>query len=181
VGEEWIQSGDHFVPLDSRGSINLKAASFPIIYLQNGQTVIVDLNNELPKDIGSLIQSTWANYQIVHLTDKEDLRSAVARILSICNYPKVFEKGEPLELKGDINFRVTGDWIISLSENGSESKPTYVVINLIDDYTEPTSWLVKRYFEREGVKISFFFDREIVGPHEPQFFYSNRNSRLSEP
>jgi LysM repeat protein len=160
MGEEWIQSGDHFVPLDSRGSINLKAASFPIIYLQNGQTVIVDLNNELPKDIGSLIQSTWTNYQIVHLRGKEDLRSALARILSMCDYPKVFEKGEPLELQGDINFRVTGDLIVSLPENGSESKPTYVVINLIDDYTEPTSWLVKRYFEREGVKIIDYPSRD---------------------
>ncbi|NNG07148.1 MAG: LysM peptidoglycan-binding domain-containing protein, partial [Desulfobacteraceae bacterium] len=164
VGEEWIQSGDHFVPLDSRGSINLKAASFPIIYLQNGQTVIVDLNNELPKDIGSLIESTWTNYQIVHLRGKEDLRSALARILSMCDYPKVFEKGEPLELKGDINFRVTGDLIVSLPENGSGSKPTYVVINLIDDYTEPTSWLVKRYFEREGIKIIDYPPRDSTFP-----------------
>ncbi len=153
MGEEWIQSGDHFVPLDSRGSINLKAASFPIIYLQNGLRIIVDQNNALPKDIGGLIQSTWANYQIVHLMDEEDLRSALARILSMCNYPKVFKKGEPLELKGDMNFRVTGDWIISLSENGSEGKLNYVVINLIDNYTEPTSWLVRRLLEREGVKI----------------------------
>ena len=51
MGEEWIQTGDHFLPIDSMGSINIKAASFPIIYLQNGQRVIVDLNNELPKDI----------------------------------------------------------------------------------------------------------------------------------
>jgi len=156
MGEEWIQTGDHFLPIESRGSINLKAASFPIIYLQNGLRVIVDPNNALPRDIGSLIQSAWANYRIVHLMEKEDLRSALAKILTMCNYPKVFEKGEPLELKGDVNFRVTGDWIVSSSGNGSESKPNYVVINLIDNYTEPTPWLVRRYFEREGVKIIDF-------------------------
>jgi hypothetical protein len=59
---------------------------------------------------------------------------------------------------------VTGDLIVSLPENGSESKPTYVVINLIDDYTEPTSWLVKRYFEREGVKIIDYPPRDNTYP-----------------
>ena len=164
MGEEWIQTGDHFLPIESMGSINIKAASYPIIYLQNGLRVIVDLNNELPKDIGSLIQSTWANYRIVHLMEKEDLRSALAKILSMCNYPKVFEKGEPLELKGDMNFRVTGDLIVSFPDNGSKSKPNYVVINLIDNYTEPTSWLVKRLMEREGVKIIDYPPRENTYP-----------------
>jgi LysM repeat protein len=164
MGEEWIQTGDHFLPIESMGSINIKAASFPIMYLQNGLRVIVDLNNELPKDIGSLIQSTWANYRIVHLKEKEDLRSAIAKILSMCNYSKVYEKGEPLELKGDMNFRVTGDWIVSFPGNGSESKPNYVVINLIDDYTEPTSWLVKRLMEREGVKIIDYPPRDNTYP-----------------
>ncbi|MGD8229454.1 MAG: LysM peptidoglycan-binding domain-containing protein [Desulfobacteraceae bacterium] len=153
MGEEWIQSGEHFVPLESVGSINIKAESFPIIYLQNGLRVIVDLNNELPEEVGSLIESTWANYRIVHLMEKKDLRSAVAKILSMCKYAKVYEKGEPLELKGDMNFRVTGDWIISFPPNGSKGKPTYAVINLIDKYTEPTSLLVRRLMERQGVKI----------------------------
>ncbi len=164
MGEEWIQTGEHFLPIDSMGSINIKAASFPIIYLQNGQRVIVDLNNELPKDIGSLIQSTWANYRIVHLMEKGDLRSALAKILSMCNYPKVFEKGEPLELKGDMNFRVAGDLIVSFPDNGSKSKPDYVVINLIDNYTEPTPWLVKRLMEREGVKIIDYPPRDNTYP-----------------
>ena len=169
MGEEWIQTGDHFLPIESMGSINIKAASFPIIYLQNGGRVIVDLNNELPKDIGSLIQSTWANYRIVHLMEKEDLRSALGKILSMCNYAKVFEKGEPLELKGDMNFRVTGDLIVSFPENGSKGKPNYVVINLIDNYTEPTSWLVKRVMERKGVKIIDIYFQ----PHTPFFYEEN--------
>ena len=164
MGEEWIQTGDHFLPIDSMGSINIKAASFPIIYLQNGQRVIVDLNNELPRDIGGLIQSTWTNYRIVHLKEKEDLRSALAKIISMCNYAKVYEKGEPLELKGDMNLRVTGDLIVSFPDNGSKGKPNYVVINLIDNYTEPTSWLVKRLMEREGVKIIDYPPRESTYP-----------------
>jgi LysM repeat protein len=164
MGEEWIQTGDHFLPIESMGSININAESYPIIYLQNGLRVIVDLNNELPKEIGSLIQSAWANYRIVHLMEKEDLRSALAKILSMCNYPKIYEKGEPLELKGDMNFRVTGDLIVSFPNNGSTGKPNYVVINLIDNYTEPTSLLVKRLMEREGVKIIDYPSREKTYP-----------------
>jgi hypothetical protein len=164
MGEEWIQSGEHFLPLESTGSIKIKAESFPIIYLQNGLRVIVDLNNELPKDIGNLIESTWANYRIVHLREQEDLRSAVGKILSMCKYAKVYERGEPLELKGDMDFRVTGDWIVSFPVNGSEGKPNYAVINLIDKYTEPTSWLVKRVMLRQGVKIIDYPPGDNVNP-----------------
>jgi LysM repeat protein len=166
MGEDWIQTGEHFLPIESVGSIKIKAASFPIIYLQNGQRVIVDLHNALPMDIGSLIESTWANYRIVHLTEKEDLRSAVAKILTMCNYAKVYEKGEPLELKGEMNFRVTGDWIVSFPANGSEGKPKYAVINLIDEYTEPTSWLVRRLMQRQGVKIIDYPAGDNVYPGE---------------
>lgn len=166
MGEEWIQTGEHFLPIESVGSIKIKAASFPIIYLQNGQRVIVDLHNALPKDIGSLIESTWANYRIVHLTEKEDLRSAVAKILTMCNYAKVYEKGEPLELKGEMNFRVTGDWIVSFPANGSEGKPKYAVINLIDKYTEPTSWLVRRLMQRQGVQIIDYPAGDNIYPGE---------------
>ncbi|UCF55936.1 MAG: LysM peptidoglycan-binding domain-containing protein, partial [Deltaproteobacteria bacterium] len=112
MGEEWIPSGDHFVPFESGGFISLKATSFPILHLQNGLTIIVDITNNLPKNIESLIEACWTNYRVVHLMGKDDLRSALTKILNVCDYPKIYKKGEPLELRGDITLRVTGDWIL---------------------------------------------------------------------
>ena len=153
MGNEWVQNGEHFIPLKSGGQINLKASSFPIITLDKGQRVIVDLNNKLPGNMARLIESTWENYRVVHLTEDDDQRSSMNKILEIFNYQKVLKDGEPLELGGDIPLRITGDWIIKVSETRSEQKPGYVIINLLDTDTPNTSRPIKDYLKSLGIKV----------------------------
>ncbi|GAH76916.1 unnamed protein product, partial [marine sediment metagenome] len=141
------------IPLKSGSMISLKATSFPIINLQNGQTVIVDLSDGLSEKMARLIESTWNNYRVIHLVEEDDLRSALDKILRVCNYPKVFKRGESFELQGDITFRITGDWIVSLPETRSDNRPGVFVINLIDSHTPNTPRMIKDYLEGLGVKI----------------------------
>jgi hypothetical protein len=154
MGEECVQSGEHFIPLKSGAQINLKAASFPIIDLQNGQTVVVDLRGGIPEKMARLIESCWRNYRVVRLVERDDLGSALDKILRVCNYPKVFKRGEPFELQGDIAFRITGDWIVSLSETRSDKRLRVVVINLTHTPTTlGTPRIIKDYLEGLGVKV----------------------------
>ena len=153
IGEELVQSGDHFMPFKSGGMINLNTSSFPIINLQNGKTVIVDLSNRLPKKVAGLIESSWENYKVVHFSKQDDLKSALDKILRVCNYPKVFKRGEAFELKGDIAFRITGDWIVSLTKTKLDNRPGVIVINLTDLHTPGTPRLIRDYLESLSVKI----------------------------
>lgn len=59
LGEDWVHTGKHFIPLKSGGQIDLEAKTFPILNLKSGVRVIVDLNNELPPEMGRLIKSSW--------------------------------------------------------------------------------------------------------------------------
>lgn len=153
MGEEGVQSGEHFIPLKSGSLISLKATSFPIINLQNGQTVIVDLSHGLSEKMARLIESSWKNYRVIHLVEEDDLRSALDKILRVANYPRVFKRGEPFELQGDITFRITGDWIVSLPETRSDNRPSVFVINLMDSHTPNTPRMIKDYLEGLGVKV----------------------------
>jgi hypothetical protein len=156
MGEEWVQSGEHFIPLKSGGQIDLKAKSFPIINLQNGLRVIVDLNNKLPDKMASLIASTWGNYRVVHLTERDDLRASMDKILRVCAYPEIFKGGEPIELQGEISFRITADWIITLSETRWDDRLGTIVINLSDAHTTVTPRVIKDYLEGLGVNVVDF-------------------------
>ena len=153
MGEECVQSGEHFIPLKSGAQINLKAASFPVIDLQNGQTVVVDLRGGLPEKMGNLIESCWRDYRVVRLVERDDLGAALDKILRVCNYPKVFKRGEPFELQGDIAFRITADWIVSLSETRSDKGLRVVVINLTGTSTPGTPRIIRDYLEGLGVKV----------------------------
>ncbi|MBN1832106.1 MAG: LysM peptidoglycan-binding domain-containing protein [Deltaproteobacteria bacterium] len=153
MGEEWVQTGDHFIPLQSGGHMNLKTESFPILNLFNGHRVIVDLNDELPENMASLIESNWETYRIIHLGKDDDLGMAFHRILSVCPYAKIYTLGEPLELGGDIPLRITGDWIIKPTPEPTDKKEMMTVINLLDEQTPKTSQTIKDYLDGLGVKV----------------------------
>ena len=152
MGEEWVESGDHFIPLRSGGHINLKADSFPIINLFNGHKVIVDLNNDLPKKMARLIESSWENYRIVHLNKDDDLRTAFSRILPACQYTKIYELGEPLEIGGDIPLRITADWIIKPTAGPTERNEKTIVISLVDERTPKTPRPIVDFLRGLGIK-----------------------------
>ncbi|MBW1614862.1 MAG: hypothetical protein JRJ57_13105, partial [Deltaproteobacteria bacterium] len=46
MDEEWVDTGRQFIPLKSGGQIQLKAESFPVLNLQSGMRLIIDLKNE---------------------------------------------------------------------------------------------------------------------------------------
>jgi hypothetical protein len=153
IGEEWIQSGEHFIPLKTGGQINLKASSFPIINLRKGHRVIVDLDDKLPSKMARLIESSWNNYRVVHLTKNDSLRSSLDKTIKACNFPKVYKSSESLELGNDIHLKITGDWIIKLAKTDSDNEPNLVVINLRNTNAFVTPGTIKDYLAGFGVKI----------------------------
>ena len=77
--EEWVQTGEHFIPLKSGGQIDLEARSFPMINLRTGLRVIVDLKSKLPDKMARLIESNWESYRIVRLAQDDDLSAALTK------------------------------------------------------------------------------------------------------
>jgi len=152
MGEEWVQTGEHFIPLKSSGQANLKAESYPIINLSNGNKVIVDLHNNLPQKMSKLIQSSWENYRVVHLGKDEDLRTALNKILPACDYNKIYNLGEPLELGGDIPLRITADWIIQSPAGLTGEKDKMLMITLVDEPAPKTPQPIKGFLGSLGIK-----------------------------
>ena len=153
MGEEWVNTGEHFIPLKSGGQIDLKAVSFPIINLQNGLRVIIDLKDKLPDRMTGIIKSSWQNYRVIHLKKEDDLKSSLNKILSVCGYEKIRRQGEPLELSGDIPLKITGDWIITRSGNQGDDRPLIYVINILTAPEGATSGLVRDYLKGLGVEV----------------------------
>jgi hypothetical protein len=149
MGEEWVETGEHFVPLKSGGQVKLKADSFPIVNLFNGNRVIVDLSNNLPDKMAQLITSNWKNYRVVHLGKGVTLRQALDKILPACDYEKVYDRGEPLVLSGDIHLRMTADWIIKPSE-GEDGQT--ILITLTDRHSAKTPPEIRGFLATLGIK-----------------------------
>jgi len=155
LGEDWIQRGQHYIPLKGQGEINLRADAYPMIDLSNGLKVIVDLQKAMPGRMAGLIESSWDNYRIVHLDEGDDLRSALGRILPECGLGTILKPGEPLHLGDEIPLRLSADWIIR--KTGAMGGPEdAVMITLLDEGTPPTPEPIKSYLAKRGVQVVDF-------------------------
>jgi len=130
MGEEWVNTGEHFIPLSSGGQIHLKADSFPILNLAGGTRVIVDLHNELPERMAQVISSNWQNYRVAHIQEKDGLREALNKIFPLCGFHRLYRSGEPLELVRDIRLQITADWIITPSPPAQGEGEKIMLVNL---------------------------------------------------
>ena len=183
MGEEWVMTGEHFIPLKSGGEINLKADSYHIINLTNGNKVIVDMNNDLPVKIAQVIQSNWDNYRIVHMEEDDDLRSALNKILLVCDYHEILGLGKPIEIRGDIQLRITADWIIKQPTGSSDEKGKIFVITFTDHHTPKTPNLIKSYLTSLGIKaIDYPLSDEKMeeSPYEVEVLKADDISSLIE-
>jgi hypothetical protein len=133
LGEEWVNSGKHFIPLKSGGQINLAAESYPIIDLASGNKIIVDLYNDLPDKMAKLITSNWDNYRIINLAKNDDLKSALDKIIKQCDYPEIYSSEKPLVLGGDIPLKITSDWAIKKETSQPENSAGITIINIYGD------------------------------------------------
>jgi hypothetical protein len=156
MGEEWVQSGQHFIPLQSGGQVNLNADSYPILNLENGTRIIVDLYHALPEKMAQLIPATWKNYKVMHLTEKDELKDALKKILPLCDYHEIYPPSDPLKLSGDITFTITADWIIQLYNEPSDQPIKVLAITLLENPAQATPAAIKKLLSSLGIKVIEF-------------------------
>jgi len=151
MGEEWVDGGEQFIPLKSGGQVNLKADSFPVLNLNSGRRIIVDIKNELPEDIGRLIEADWEDYRIVHLAQDDSLKTAMGKILSACNYHTVVKSGDYLKVTGDVGITIAGDWAIIPQKGKGDIPDRVITLSFIRSRSEQTPRVVKAYLARLGI------------------------------
>ncbi len=154
MDEEWVDTGKQFIPLKSGGQIQLKAESFPVLNLQSGMRLIIDLKNELPEDISQLILADWEDYGIVHLTTDDTLKTAMDKILAASNYYKILKPGEQFRIRsGDIGISIAGDWVI-IPQRGEENITEKIAaISFINHPSEQTPGVIRAYLKKLGISV----------------------------
>ena len=154
IGEEWKDTGEHFIPLRSGGQIDLKASSFPLISFISGRRIILDAYHKLPDKVSRLIEQTWPSYRVVHLEKGDDLRKVLNEIFADAGYIRVLGQEQPLEMDGPVPISVTGDWVLVRANKPLEKGFRVVVLTLGHNGTsEGLTKPVISFLETVGIKI----------------------------
>ena len=153
MGEEWVDTGEQYIPLKSGGQVNLKADSFPVLNLSSGRRLIIDMKSELPEDISQLIEADWEDYRVVHLAKNDDLKQAMDKVLSACDYHTIVRAGDYLKITGDIGITIAGDWAVIPQRGEGDIPDKIVTITSIRNRAEQTPTVVKTYLEKLGIIV----------------------------
>ena len=160
--EEWVDTGEQFIPLKSGGQVHLKADSFPIINLSSGIRLIIDLKNELPEEICQLIEADWEDYGIVHLATNDSLKVAMDKILAASNYYKILKSGEQFKIKSeDISISIAGDWVIIPHRGERDITDKIVALTFINNQSEQTPGMMMAYLGKLGIKVIDYPDFHV--------------------
>ena len=157
IGEDWKDTGEHFIPLRSGGQIDLKAASFPLITFLSGRRVILDAYDKLPDRVRKLIEESWSSYRVVPLGKEDSLANTLQEIISKAGYVRVLNKGETLDFDGPIPVSVSAHWVLVRSEKPLKNGFGTVVLALGGQRgMEQVSPAVEAFLEAMGIKVISF-------------------------
>jgi len=185
IGEEWVDSGEQFIPLKSMGHVKLKADSFPTINLRNGRMLIIDLHHKLPEKIVRLIESDWQQYQVVRFAPHDNLKAALDKLFAASGYHEVRYSGEKLKLRSDIDITLAGNWVLIPEKGPADTPDTIIALNLIDNPAEQTPMVVRTYLEKMGITVidypDFSSSRKAQNAASPQKIHLEEGDRFPLP
>ncbi len=153
MGEEWLNQGKHYIPLNTGGQIDLNTETYPIISLRNGDKIIVDIYSTLPGKMADLITSNWDSYRIIHIDKEDDLAAVLTKAIAACNYAKVYGKDESLVLEEGFRLEITADWIVQFLPEPTDGEINLICLNLREKEVKNIPSSLKKYLEGHGIRI----------------------------
>jgi len=155
IGDRYNNKGNYHIPIPGGGELTLDTASFPILELENGRKVIIDLGDELPARIEQLIESNWKNYKFVNVRKDDSIKTILNKLFSQSGYESMSKGDKPLALKGEIAIKIWADWTIT-KERDSAKKASIYAVNIIEERDNIVPSTIKEYLEKHGVRVIDF-------------------------
>ena len=157
---------------DFEGSqLSLDTAIYPILQLENNNTIIIDIDNRLLPEIREVIQSSWNNYKILPSGKDQGLQSILNQLIKEMGFFKVIERGDPLVRGQDVLCKIAGDWMIF----PDSALQKVFVINLVQtpDHKAPMS--IRDYLGDLAIQL---IDIDLFEPVEDEDFFMAEDGEM---
>ncbi len=141
--------GDISIPLMDESRITIDTNTFPILQLTDEKRIILDYGGDLPPDLVDLVQLEPGNYEVVTLKKNENMKSALDKIFDAAGYFSVDKSRSPLVLGNQVQFEISGDWVIYRDEIMQD----IMVVNMLDTDDPPVDVRLKKSANDFGVNI----------------------------
>ncbi len=146
---ELHRMGDVSIPLMEESRITIDTNTFPILQLTSEKRLIMDYGGDLPPDLVDLVQFEPGNYEVVTLNEHENMRSVLDKLFDAAGYFSVDKSRNPLVVGDQVQFEISGDWVIYRDEFMED----IMVVNVIENGDQPVDGQLKNSADSFGVEM----------------------------
>jgi hypothetical protein len=163
LGERMVSRGRLFLPLEEPPHFDIDTSKLPILELNNGRKIALDLSATLPADLIKRFTARYQEYQVFQPAKREEFAKAFERLISMCGYYRVYGKGQPFEGGRDVRLKLSADWLVwPNADSWNRGQPTVINLAPAADNGTPAAWLA--FLADHGIQVIDLFQGKIVVP-----------------
>jgi hypothetical protein len=148
MGARQRDHGTYFLPVAGERLVSINTDEIPIIDLDLGKRIIVDVNNKMSPETRKLIEQAYPDTKVISgpMGSKEAL---MERLLDACGYFSINRDSGPVMVGEDEKIRLFGKWVIYKDK----SRRNVIVINLLTPQETPIPGEIRNYASRFGIRL----------------------------
>jgi len=148
MGASQRDQGTYFMPIPGGGNIAIDAQEIPVMELDTGNKIILDINAKITPEMKALIEQAFPSCKVI-TNPGPDLESIMDRVLSVSGYFSINKHASPLLVGGDEKVKLSGTWIVYKDY----SRSNVFVINILKEGERKTPQPIRDYAARFGLDI----------------------------
>ncbi|MEN6476279.1 MAG: LysM peptidoglycan-binding domain-containing protein [Syntrophaceae bacterium] len=148
MGASQRDQGTYFMPIPGGGNIAIDAQEIPVMELETGNKIILDINGKISPEMRTIIEKAFPSCKVI-TNPGPDLESIMDRVLSVSGYFSINKHASPLLVGGDEKVKLSGTWIVYKDY----SRSNVFVINILKADERKTPRPIRDYAARFGLDI----------------------------
>ena len=151
-----ITEGSYCIPVPPSGEVKIDCSRVPVVEINDGNIILLDLSNRIPEDLKRIIESTWKNYRVISVEKGEGISSILERVIDATGVYEARKVNRYEEVGNIPVVKVFVEWLVS-------KKPRFrgtgsYAFNFISKSSQLVPLPVKDYTQRNGLEIIEIMD-----------------------
>ncbi|MEA1970941.1 MAG: LysM peptidoglycan-binding domain-containing protein, partial [Thermodesulfobacteriota bacterium] len=153
---EVITEGSYCIPVPPSGEVKIDCSRVPVVEINDGNIILLDLSNRIPADLRKIIESTWENYRVISVQKGEGISSILKRVIDATGVYEVKKVNRYEEVGNTPVVKVFVEWLV-LKKPRFSGTGSYA-FNFVSKSSQLVPFPVKDYAQRNGLEIIEIMD-----------------------
>lgn len=151
-----ITDGSYCIPVPPSGEVKIDCSRVPVIEMNGGNTILLDLSDRIPAELKRVIESTWENYRVVSVKKKEKISSILERMIDATGVYSIRDVNRYREIGGTPATRIFVEWFVS-KRSRFKGAGGYA-FNFVSEPSRLLPSPVRAYADKNGLEIIEIMD-----------------------